>query len=684
MFCPNCRKELPEGTKFCGGCGTPIAASQAPIDPVKPVAPVKPVVPVRPAAPATGAPTAAPAKPAVKAPDAKAALGKVTDIFQKIPKNVLMIGGIALVAILVIVLAVNIFGGPKEPNYAMYVKDDQVFFNTLKGKEAGQVTEDLLDSDASNYALASMASSYGRYAHMTADGKTLFYIDDTDVLFYRSLSNLKKEPVKLDSGVEAFHVSENGKLVTYVTDDGTLMQHNLKKDTEIADEVEDLYGISPDGKIIYFENADGEVICWNNGKEEELGDDIDLAYVSKDYKTVYYVNDDMDLLMKKIGKDEQEIAKEIANASGITEDGAFFYTTKLDATMGDYFKDADDYGNEDDDMYMVQNLYYFNGSKSNLVAENAYIMTTASADDYVAMMYTDFGTLEEDSLSYEEYMELLQKNDYDYNTAVIELLSDATGEATQYIAINGKTAKTELEDVATLRISPDGKTMYALCDVDEEKNEGTLYKASISGNKVKAFKELDSDVYTSYMGFGSRSIEGEYVYDNDLYYFKDVKEGEGDLCMNGKVADSDVRVQYLSYNAAEDMLIYYVDYKEDKGEGTLKGYNGKKAIEIASDVYTYSIHKDGDIAIGYDYNSEKGEYNLAVYTGKLKEVAEDVHSYRFTADGDILYLVDYNTEKYKGDLGLYNGKAKIIDEDVIGLISLYACHYETGCQGHGL
>ena len=28
MFCPNCGKELPDGSKFCGFCGADIAAEQ--------------------------------------------------------------------------------------------------------------------------------------------------------------------------------------------------------------------------------------------------------------------------------------------------------------------------------------------------------------------------------------------------------------------------------------------------------------------------------------------------------------------------------------------------------------------------------------------------------------------------------------------------------------------------------
>ena len=52
MFCSNCGKELPEGTKFCGFCGTPVkeeeSAAQEPVKAEEPVveAPVKAEEPV--------------------------------------------------------------------------------------------------------------------------------------------------------------------------------------------------------------------------------------------------------------------------------------------------------------------------------------------------------------------------------------------------------------------------------------------------------------------------------------------------------------------------------------------------------------------------------------------------------------------------------------------------------------
>ena len=67
MFCPNCSKELPDGTKFCGGCGTPIAVNQTPVAPVEPEAPVYEAPAYEaPEVSTYEAPVAAPIKPAQK------------------------------------------------------------------------------------------------------------------------------------------------------------------------------------------------------------------------------------------------------------------------------------------------------------------------------------------------------------------------------------------------------------------------------------------------------------------------------------------------------------------------------------------------------------------------------------------------------------------------------------------
>lgn len=678
MYCPNCSKELPDGSKFCGGCGAPIAASQTPMAPVETETFAQPEAPVyetpvyeAPEAPAYEAetyeapayetetyeaPVAAPIKPAEKkSVDVMGILNNVkntvVDIAKKIPAKYLKIGAAALAVVLVILLVSSLFGGEKAPNYGMYMKEDKAFFTSLNGKAGTQLTK----KDLSGF-------------RMTEDGKMLFFKDGKGDLYYFKTSS-KKEPVKLDSNVSSYWFSENGKLVTY-TKNGDLYQHNLKEEEKIAKDVSSV-AVSDDGKIIYYHNDD-DAICWKNGKEEEIDSDVYIIHYSEDFKTILYT-DGEDIYSKKVGKKAKVVAAEIGGISAFpNKDGAFYYWTFPEGDMEDYFDDDDLSG----DMNFLSTLYYFNGSKSKKIATNVYVdtdLTTANASGQnVAIYYYQFGKVAEGDLDYDDLQDLME-DDMGYEEAMIELLTEVSGKCNRYIGINGKAGKVKIEEeISQFYLSGNGKTMYALVDVDD--GEGTLMKASVSGNKVKSFKEVDTDVPTgSILGFLYAETNfglTEYPEENagNLFvYFKDVKDGEGELFINGKSAAEDVYTRGLLYNPGKKTVMFYVDYKD--GEGTLCMHNGKKLTEIAEDVCGYSIHRDGDVAFKSDYKN--GEYTLNLYTGKVKLVAEDVSRFSFTADGDILYLTE--VKNGEGDLYLYTGKAKLIDEDVTGILSTYSC-----------
>ena len=665
MFCPNCSKELPDGTKFCGSCGTPIAVSQTPMAPAEPEVIEAPVyeapayeAPAYEAPEATTyeAPVAAPIKPAEKkSVDVMGIVNKVkdtvVDTVKKIPSKYLKIGAAALVVVLLIVLVSNLFGGEKAPNYGLYLKEDEAYFTNLNGKAGNMITKKALE----DYII-------------TQDGKKLFFIDGKGDLYYVKTPG-KKEATKLDSNVSEFMVSENGKIVIYEKN-GDLYQHNLKKEEKIAKDVS-VEALSPDCKIIYYRNDDGDLICWKNGKEEEIDDDVYILHASEDRKTIIYT-DGEDLFTKKVGKKAKEVANDTAGANNLNEDGGFYFWTYPEGDMEDYFDDNDLSG----EMNFLSTLYYFNGSKAKKIAENVYVDTdfTATNASYnrTMILYYQFGKVAEGDLDYDDLRDLME-DDMDYEEAMIELLTEVSGKCNRYIGINGKAGKCKIEEeISELYLSGNGKTMYALVDVDD--GEGTLMKASVSGNKVKSFKEVDTDVAVgsikgflfTYANFGLSEIPDANF--SDLFvYFKDVENGKGELFINGKSAAEDVSTDGVVYNPGKKTVMFYMDKKD--GEGTLCMHNGKKLTEIAEDVSGYTVHRNGDVAFKSDYKD--GEYTLNLYTGKVKLVAEDVTSFRFTADGDILYLTEMKNGE--GDLYLYTGKAKLIDEDVTYILSVFNC-----------
>ncbi|MBQ2101685.1 MAG: zinc ribbon domain-containing protein, partial [Lachnospiraceae bacterium] len=80
MFCSNCGKEIPDGAKFCGFCGTPTEAAEPAKEEVKAPEPVV-ETPAVPAAEAPATPVAeAPAAPAAEAPVAPVAEAPATPV----------------------------------------------------------------------------------------------------------------------------------------------------------------------------------------------------------------------------------------------------------------------------------------------------------------------------------------------------------------------------------------------------------------------------------------------------------------------------------------------------------------------------------------------------------------------------------------------------------------------------
>ena len=264
-------------------------------------------------------------------------------------------------------------------------------------------------------------------------------------------------------------------------------------------------------------------------------------------------------------------------------------------------------------------LYYYNGKEAIEVAKNVLEVETGSYDEPVLV----YQALEGEDLPKVKLSKVVE----DYNA--YELISEALADVTEYFVCNEKTSsKIDLEDVYSVDLSDDGKTAYVSTEIDNEGDDPdytvTLYKLTLSGSKIKKTEKVDEDVYA----YSTYFSNGAYL------YFKDVNDEatKGELYMNGKKVDDDVRTSSVSYNEETKKVVYFVDWNSEKGQGTLKTSNGKKATVVK----------------------------------------DDVRSYRFTPEGQVLYLYDYSTENYKGELWILNGsKSTKLDDDVVAIIPVY-------------
>ncbi|MDD5667959.1 MAG: zinc ribbon domain-containing protein, partial [Actinomycetota bacterium] len=123
MFCDECGKELPDGSRFCKFCGTDLTGKP------QGAGPPQGETPAVPPPPPYQAPAAPPSQVAAPAPPVPAGHSA-----RPWWKNPLFIGGIATLAIAVVVLVLvfTVFTGDKVSKAEPYVKESQVLLEERK------------------------------------------------------------------------------------------------------------------------------------------------------------------------------------------------------------------------------------------------------------------------------------------------------------------------------------------------------------------------------------------------------------------------------------------------------------------------------------------------------------------------------------------------------------------------
>lgn len=329
-FCPECGAKVeltppsePVGQVFCSNCGAPMAADD-------------------------GFCQNCGAKVEVEAPvkAAEPKSGKKFDL-KSIPQKYMKLGIAAVAVVLVLVILISIFSAAGSVNnYSLYIKDGEMFYSEMpNSKKPLEVTSDLY-SGASNYDLSRLANKLGAFAHLSADGKRLFYVDKIDdgaTLYYRDVTNPKKDPVKIASDISDYYtVNEKCTLVTYIKD-GNLYQHNLKEQTKIASDVSN-FVTSADGKtLVYLVSDDGEGILYKKSGSKDavkISSDVsEIVYADEKLNTIYFMKGasggevsaegaESPLYKKSGNKDPEKIASNVTKIVGnyIYEDGSLYYT----------------------------------------------------------------------------------------------------------------------------------------------------------------------------------------------------------------------------------------------------------------------------------------------------------------------------------------------------------------------
>ena len=699
ITCPNCGKELEDGTRFCDECGVQIveaifcqncgqqtsseyAFCQYCGSPLAAAAP------------------AAPAAPTVEAPKAE---NKLKALLEKIPKKMLMIGAgaVAALLVLIVVLAIALSGGKKN-NYILYVKDKEMYFTQVSKIKPWQVTDNLVDSEGvENSSIASAASTIGRYVRLSEDGKKIFYVDRIGSngisLYYRSATNSKKEAEKIDSNIDEYQITKDGKTVVYTKgEEGDLYIHDLKDKEKVATNVSN-FAIDENAKIIiWMDKEDNLYIKKGKKDKEKLDSEIDnIELISEDFKTIWYTKEGS-FYKLVLGKDKEKIASDIYTVLVAYESGEFYYlkSSIVQNTLFDYV--IDDMADADAAMKELIRpeapTYVY---RWNYETDEAYNAALAEYDKLYKQYQTELETYNK---NYEAWQAKVNRD------SIRETLKNEKKEESTYTLYynNGKEDKELTANYASGSAEYSSEKQILIYGASE-KGEISKVKLSELSSAYDIYEKVStsgSNVADYYIALGDNvsTIEQEnaeqfwITADGKTVYFLDnvdrttsensdeTKIPHGELYkmeLSGKkikkteLYDSDVYYSSISMHTEEkeSKLLYYKNYKNGKGELYIE------KEKVADDVRNYRYDIENDVVTCMtDWNNEKSYGTLKQWKrGKLTKIADDVHSYTLTPDGQVLYLKEYSNEYYKGDLYMFKGrKSKKIDVDVVAIVPIYS------------
>lgn len=320
-MCPKCHKELSDGMRFCGDCGTPVveepevpaeifcihcgqkSSSKASFCPncgeSLSVTPVNGKEKKAAKPPKEKKQRIKIVRPKIKKQLPKIDIAKFKNLLSK---KTIAFGAIGVVAVAVLVIAISlIFGWKSNKNSVMYIKDGEIYLSDLKkNSEAWQLTSRLIDTrDMDDSDLAEEGFSIGNYMHMSENGKYIFFMDKLGDevginLYYREIGNQKEDAIKVASGVYNYTVNSSSTIVTYNDYDGDLYQYMVGKDIKekVASDVV-LFDVSDDGKTIwYFTDYDftedcGTLRVYRDGDSERIADDVHTCTMTDDGRILY-------------------------------------------------------------------------------------------------------------------------------------------------------------------------------------------------------------------------------------------------------------------------------------------------------------------------------------------------------------------------------------------------------------
>lgn len=588
MFCEKCGKPLNDGDKFCAVCGAKQTASVAKENELNKSDPV----------PETVVQTAKEKKKAK-------------------PKKVFVFGAVALVLVACIVIGIfvvpSMLGGSAKPfGGTIYASDRKEIKFINQGSELSSgINDELYSSEESVY--------------LTKDCKYLFYRNDESELYRALLSNgsngVQKE--KIGSDVSSYHPNSDGSKVVYFSDNDLYLSTIADKN-KIGSDVSDYYCDENLSAIIY-QTEEHLLYRVESGREKEkIASDANILSVSNDLSTVYYQSDSAIYKLGKTGA-AQKIINDVCNPKASDNSNSssasanivsrcsndFYYTVFQSSSIkysdvveddmadedfsmeepkysdfddyDDYLEARDEYKLKEarDDIRAILNsniansdgaysLYYYDGSKTTLVAENVDGATNIAPLDKASAVIYKKETV--DISKKVKMSELdLENNLYSPESALEQYVSTDEEYCVNYKGSEYNAENLNYEEILSstfsdVYLNPDTTELYYI------DNDDTLVKAPLNSNKIgKAEKIIDDAIC---FGF----VNGV------IYYFADGTSYSSTLYYDNKRVDDDVAVNATFVDGA---IIYATDVSDGGFSFTLKMYKNGETTKISDDVSNY-------------------------------------------------------------------------------------------------
>lgn len=697
MFCPNCGKMVPDGSKFCGSCGANLsdAFGAAPPAGGQPnyEAPPTPVYADHQAGMQQGAGAAAPThgrRGRARAAGTQQGSGVVPPKSGR--KNKAKVIGIAAAAVLVVAAVVigawqlTSRSGGSSGNAYVYLSDGD--YELITNLSKGESVE--IASSRSDYTYSSLLS-------FSPDGKYVYYYtrydssSGTGTLCRAEYGKLKANSSRNDNYIET--IASNVSLGFQFQDDGTVLYENGddalyyydgSESTRLARSVNYFY-TDGTGRVVYTTGTYSEgyalygIDLADPANAVKLASNYSLIYSLTDLDTIYYGKEDDDgntmLYVTGFDRDSEQLAKNVTVLS--VSDGTIYFTTENGQTLTlyDYVDDA--YASEDAGI------------------------TEPDPDDYQIPAY-DYVQLSssDEAGDYDELYTSCSKTVYFFHTAMKNKTSSSYALAQAFVE---KYMDTENEDGYFVVTSAIQAELQEMCDEYGQGYDNEWLEFCFS--KEEDGTTLDEDAYyaalETYENAADRIIIREVLQDSEnayplktLYCCTDgvltavsenvlsTRSCSGAVLYNtaDMVTDS-VSLTSVSYTSDVTDL-FALDYAD---ENYLLCYDVTAAIQLSADAAADmdDVYYDSGYLYLYVTGSNvfmtdsDGNIYVAAIDGTVGEftLVSD-NAYVLMRDGSTLYYAygSYsNNSAYYFDLYTYSdGESKLLARDILeGNINIY-------------